>query len=82
MVSVKTSMAKIALNFVKLALLIPVDFAVDSSAFGAFVDDVVRYLKVNQFVVEVHTLHMLMMGDGMHLVHVVANWNIRTQKII
>lgn len=78
MVSVKTSMAKITLNFVKLALLIPADFAVDSSAFGAFVDDVVRYLKVNQFVVVVHTLHMRMMGDGMRLVHVAANCNERT----
>lgn len=76
MVNVKTSMAMTTLNFVIQIRLIPTDFAVDSLAFDAFVDDEVMYSKVNrQFVAAKHTPHMLMMVDGMHPVHVVANCN-------
>lgn len=70
-----------ALSSVTRAHLIPTDFAIDSLAFGAFVDDGVAYLTANrQFVAAKRTPHTMMMDDDMHPVHVAANCDEKTNK--
>lgn len=69
--SVKTLMATKASSFELLVLSTLTDFAVDSSAFDAFVDGEVMYsMGSQQFVVAKRIPHKTMMGGDMYPVHV------------